>query len=154
LGLLLLRVPLGAFFIAHGINKFQNMAAMETFFASLGFGPFWPKLVAVTELFSGVAILSGAFLWVAAPLITIVMAVAIWKVTASAPGPLLTNFISGWGPNVIYAVAALALAFIGAGRWSLTAWWLRRKGMDQSCKDCRADHGMGHNCPACPGEHK
>jgi uncharacterized membrane protein YphA (DoxX/SURF4 family) len=145
---------LGAFFIAHGVSKFQNMAMMKEFFGSLGLPAWTAVLVACAEVFSGTALLLGAFVWIAAPLITIVMLVAIWKVTSKAPGNILLSFISGWGPNLIYAAAALCIAFCGAGRYSLTAWWLRRKGMQKDCRDCKAGHGMGHDCPDCPADHQ
>lgn len=153
-GLLVLRVSLGAFFLAHGIAKFQNMELMVDFFASLGLASFWVYVVAVSESLAGAMLIVGAFSWVAAAMITVDMAVAIFKVTGPNPQgqDFLPHFVSGWGTNLIYAAAALCIAWCGAGRWSLTAMWLRRKGM--ACRDCKADHGMGHNCPDCKDGHE
>jgi len=152
-GLLVLRVVLGLFFIAHGATKLQSLEVMRGFFASIGFPGPWAAIVAVTEILSGTAFLLGAFLWPAAAAVGIVMAVAIWKVTGPNPQaqPFVLHFISAWGPNVVYAAAAFCLAFCGAGRWSLTAWWMRRKSM--GCRDCKAAHGLGHDCPDCPPHH-
>jgi len=143
IGLLLLRLSLGAFFIAHGVNKLQNIESMQQFFNSVGLtASFWPHVVGWGELLAGVAILLGAFMWIAAVVIAVVMALAILKVTWPNPSqqPALLHFISGWGPNVIYGTAALALAWCGAGKWSLTGWFLRQKGRSEDCKDCQADH--------------
>lgn len=153
LGVLLLRLVLGSFFVAHGVTKLRHMDMMEQFFGSLGFSPFMPKLVAFAEIFSGAALILGAFVWPAAGLITIIMFVAAWKVTSKVPGDFLVNFINGWGRELIYATAALCIAFCGAGRYSLTAWWMRRKGMQMdACRECRATHGLGHDCPDCSHE--
>lgn len=153
LGILILRIALGSFFIAHGVSKFQNMEMMNEFFASLGFGPPWASIVATCEVLSGTAILLGAFLWPAALLVTSVMVVAALKVTGPNPSdqPFLLHFISGWGTNAVYAAAAICLAFCGAGRWSLTNLYFRRRAA--SCRDCMAAHGHGHDCPSCPPEH-
>jgi uncharacterized membrane protein YphA (DoxX/SURF4 family) len=154
-GLLVLRLTLGAFFISHGVVKFQNMDQMKLFFGSLGLPTWTATLVACSEIFSGTALVLGAFVWVAAGLITVIMGVAIWKVTSQASGGLLMGYISGWGTNLVYASAALCIAFCGAGRYSLTAWWLRRRGMKvAACRECLASHGVGHDCPDCPEEHK
>lgn len=153
-GVLVLRLMLGVFFLGHGISKFQNMEMMKGFFGSLGLPPWTAIVVACAEVFSGAALVLGAFLWIAAPLITIIMLVAAWKVGAKYPGDALTTFIAGWGPNLVYAAAALCLAFCGAGRYSLTAWYLRRKGMQGDCRDGKASHGIGHDCPDCPPEHQ
>lgn len=125
------------------------------FFASIGFqNPLWAKFVATGEVVAGAALIFGAFLWPAALFITGLMLVAIWTVTSKAPGDRLINFINGWGRETIYASAALCLAWCGAGRWSLTAWWLRRKGLRAAaCRECLATHGVGHDCPDCPAEH-
>jgi putative oxidoreductase len=131
IGVLILRLALGVFFIAHSTAKFQNMGVMTAFFGQLGLAPFWPYIVATAEMVSGLALVLGVFLWLAAFLITVVMTVAVVMVMGPNPAnqPFILHFISGWGPNVIYAAAALCLAFCGPGRFSLNAWWMRRRGM-------------------------
>jgi putative oxidoreductase len=137
-GLLILRVVLGAFFIAHGISKFENLAAMKEFFASLSLASPFAYVVAVVEILSGTALVLGAWLWPAALGITVIMAVAIWKVTGQNlyGQPFLIHFISGWAPNIIYAAAALSLAFTGAGGYSLSAWYMKRYRGEDACKEC------------------
>jgi putative oxidoreductase len=149
-GLLVLRVALGAFFIAHGVSKFQNMAIMKEFFGSLGLWTWTAPFVGTVEILSGLALVLGAYLWPAALGITGIMVVAIWKVTGNNVygQPFLMHFVSGWGPNLIYAAAALALAFTGAGRYSVTAWFLRRFAREGWCRDCMD----GHGCEPAPEE--
>ncbi len=172
IGVLVLRVALGAFFLGHGISKFQNMDIMVQFFGSIGLASYWAYITATAEVIAGISLILGIFLWLAAFLISVMSAVAIIKVTG--PNPMeqtaIIHFISGWGPNVVYAAAAICLAFCGAGRWSLTALLMRRWSgtmcaeckaggktdcdHNKPCPDCRADHGIGHNCPDCPPEHR
>lgn len=142
LGILVLRVVLGAFFLAHGISKFENLAAMKEFFASLSLATPFASFVAIVEILSGTALILGAWLWPAALGITVIMTVAIWKVTGKNiyGQPLLIHFISGWAPNIIYAAAAIALAFTGAGKYSLTAWYMRRYRGEDSCRECQVNH--------------
>ena len=157
IGLLVLRLALGAFFVVHGISKFQSMDSVVPFFNSIGLATFWAYVVATAEIISGLALILGVFLWVAAFLLTVMTVVAIYKVTGPNPQgqTFLIHYISAWGTNVIYAAAAICVAFCGAGRWSLTALWMRRwMKKDKVCVDCRADHGIGHNCPTCPPEHQ
>ncbi len=149
-GLLLLRVVLGAYFIGHGIAKLQYMDSTISAFNQWGFpaaltGVF-SYVVAVSELLAGSAIVLGAFLWPAAALIIIIMTVAISVVVGPNPDndPALIHFVFGWGMNLIYAAAALALAFTGAGKWSLAGWWMRRHGAN--CMQCKADHGLQYEC--------
>ena len=171
IGLLVLRLALGSFFLVHGISKFRSMDSVIAYFNSINLSAFWAYVVATSEVISGLALILGAFVWVAAFLITVMTVVAIYKVTGPNPlgQPFLIHYISAWGTNVIYAAAAICVAFCGSGRWSLTSWWLCRrankiceecKGKDSAdcphnmdCLECRADHGIGHNCPACPPEH-
>lgn len=141
-GLLVLRVALGAFFLAHGISKFQNLAIMQEFFVSIGLAAWMAPVIAAVESLAGLALILGAYLWPAALGIIGVMAVATWKVTGlNVYGQSwLLHYVSGWAPNAIYAAAALALAFTGAGEYSLTAWCLKR--CPVLCRFCRMDHGI------------
>jgi uncharacterized membrane protein YphA (DoxX/SURF4 family) len=143
---LLLRLALGAYFIGHGVAKLQSMDSTVAMFNTWGFATFWAYAVSIAEVVAGIAFILGAFLWLAAALIVVEMAVAIYSVIGPNPQgePALFHFIFGWGPNVIYAMAALCLAFVGAGKWSLTGWWLRRRGAQ--CMQCKADHGLQCEC--------
>lgn len=146
-GQLLLRLALGTYFIGHGAAKFQNISATVAMFGQWGFSPFWAYAASGAELVSGIAIALGAFLWIAAALVVIVMAVAVYSIVGPNPEgqPWLLHFIFGWGPNVVYATAALSLAFTGAGKWSVTGWLMRRY-YQTGCKECKIDHGMKCEC--------
>jgi len=154
LGQLLLRLALGGFFIAHGVSKFFNMADMVVVFNGWGLASYWAYVVAVAEVVAGLSFALGAFVWIGATLIVVEMAVAIYLVIIpnTAGQAFLPRYIFGWGQNLIYAISALSLALSGSGKWSLTGVWMKRKGA--SCKDCKADHGMGiDQCKECDMEH-
>jgi putative oxidoreductase len=171
-GVLVLRIALGAFFLGHGISKFMNMDQVLPFFASIGLNSFWTYVTATSEVVVGVSLILGIFLWLAAFLLVVMSAVAIIKVTGPNPSeqPFLIHYISSWGSNVIFAAAAVCVAFCGAGRYSLAALWMRRRMKmvcvdcktenkadcehNKVCVDCQSDHGLGHNCPTCPPEHR
>jgi uncharacterized membrane protein YphA (DoxX/SURF4 family) len=146
LGLLILRLVLGAFFIGNGVAKLQSMSSTVTMFGQWGFGPFWAWTETLAEVVAGAAIALGAFMWLAAALIVIIMIVAVYVVIGPNPNgeSSLFHFIFGWGPNAIYAAAAVCLAFTGPGKWSLGGWWMRRRGA--ACMQCKADHGMECEC--------
>lgn len=153
LGQLLLRLALGGFFIAHGVSKFINMTDMIAVFGEWGLASYWAYIIATTELLAGLALVLGAFVWLAAALIVVEMAVAIYVVIIpnTVGQDFLPRYIFGWGQNLIYAVAALSLALSGSGKWSLTGEWLKRRGM--ACKKCRSDHGMSADCKDCETAH-
>jgi putative oxidoreductase len=153
IGQLLLRIALGSFFVAHGVSKFINMKDMVGVFSDWGLAQFWAYVVAVSEIVAGLTFLAGAFVWIGAALIVVEMAVAMWIVIIpnTTGQDALPRFIFGWGQNLIYAMAAVSLAFTGSGKWSLTGWWMRRNGA--SCINCKADHGMNGSCKECDVEH-
>jgi putative oxidoreductase len=86
-----LRLGLGAIFVAHGAQKLfgvwggGGLAGTAAFFEQLGLGPAMPLaiLVGVVEFGGGLMLLGGAFTAIAALVLTVNMAVAIWKVHAS-----------------------------------------------------------------------
>ncbi len=155
-GLLLLRLALGSFFLVHGIAKASDMSATTTLFAGWGFASYWAYAETIAELISGLAIVVGAFLWIAAPLIVISMAVAVFKVILPSlslqQATVIQSFLFGWGPLAIYAFAAVALAYTGPGRYSLAAWWMRRHHFDK-CAGCKDVHGMKSSCADCDTHH-
>lgn len=127
-GILLLRIVVGMFFIAHGINKFQNVPLMVQIFDQWSFTSYWAYIVAGAELAAGIMMVLGVFVWAAAVLIAAIMAVAMWVVVfpATADMPFVQRIINGMGPHLIYGVSALTVAFVGAGRWSVSNWLHRR----------------------------
>ena len=129
LGILLLRVSLGLFFFVSGVFKFENLKATIGFFSQIGLGSFWVYVASSAEILSGLLLILGIFIWIAAALIVIIMIVAIYLGTGPNPQgqSFFLHLISGWGPNVVYAAAALTIALCGAGRWSIADWVYKKK---------------------------
>jgi putative oxidoreductase len=124
------------------------MSGTVAMFGQWGFSPLFAYAASISELVAGIAIVLGAFMWVAAALIVIVMAVAVYAVVGPNPEgePWMFHYIFGWGPNAIYAAAALSLAFTGAGKWSLTGLMMNRWKKRAECKDCMISYGAQCTC--------
>ncbi|MFA6463852.1 MAG: DoxX family protein [Candidatus Paceibacterota bacterium] len=75
--ILFFRVIVGIVFLSHGYQKLSNMDQTVQFFNMLHFGSFLAHLVAWIETLGGVALILGIFIPVFAPLLAIVMVVAI-----------------------------------------------------------------------------
>ncbi len=124
LGLLALRLVLGAVFLAHGAQKafgafggpgFEGAAG---FIGSMGFRParFWTALAVGGELAAGFLFLLGLLTPLAGLLVLATMAVAIAKV--HGPKGFFVQD-GGYEYNLVLIVTALAVAAIGPGRFSL-----------------------------------
>jgi uncharacterized membrane protein YphA (DoxX/SURF4 family) len=113
LGLLSVRLALGAVFVAHGVAKLQNMSGTVAFFASLGFPAPLAYLVAAVETLGGLAMLAGVATPVAGVLLAAVMVVAILKVK------LARGFLGGYEFELTLLLAALGVALAGPGRYAL-----------------------------------
>jgi putative oxidoreductase len=119
-GLLVLRLVIGATFLAHGLQKLGDRSGTEQFFASLGIpapalmGPF----VAVTETAGGMLLIAGAATFFAAAALVIDMLVAY--ATAHIDQGF---FVSDGGGELVLllAGASLALVLAGPGRFSVDA---------------------------------
>lgn len=130
LGLLVLRVALGAMFLAHGLQKVFGIMqgpGIDGFARALaGFGFQQTTLLAwvtgITEIGAGGLLVLGLFTPAAAAGVLGVMANAIWvRVDVG-------QFLGGVELEAIYAAAAFALLFAGAGKISLdrnTPWFRR-----------------------------
>jgi len=117
-GLLVLRLVVGVTFLVHGIEKLGDMAGTERFFASLDIPApgLMAPLVAVTETAGGVLLIAG----LATPVVGLALA-----------GDMLVAFLTahvgqgffadegGFELVLLLAGASLAIAFTGAGRYSL-----------------------------------
>lgn len=116
LGLLLLRVGVGAVFLYHGWDKVGNMEGVIGFFGSLGFPPALAYLVAWIETLGGIALILGVYARHAALLTAIVALVALVKVH-------LPNGFSisagGYEFILVLLVGSLAVLMVGAGRYVL-----------------------------------
>ena len=81
LGLLALRWVVGLIFLVHGYPKLVHPSpAMRDFFAAHGLPGYFLNVAAILETFGAVLLFVGLFTRPAALLLTIEMAVAIWKV--------------------------------------------------------------------------
>lgn len=122
--LLLIRLVVGGIVAAHGAQKLfgwfhgHGLAGTAAFLESLGFRPgrahAW--LLGSAELFGGLALASGFLTPVAAAAVTGTMLAAIVAVHWEK------GFFSsdgGYEFPLALGVAGLAMAFSGAGRWSL-----------------------------------
>ena len=112
LSLLALRVVLGLIFLVHGYPKLAHPSdAMREFFLSHGLPGYFLNVAAILECFGAVLIFTGLFTRVAALLLTIEMAVAIWKVH-SAHGIMA---VKDYEFPLAGAAGCFVLATIGAG---------------------------------------
>ena len=116
LGLLLLRAALGIIFFTHGYPKLtQSATAMQTMFIEHGLPGQFVYVAGVLETFGGLLMIIGIFTRVAALLLAIEMAVAIWKVH-SVHGLMA---IREYEFPLTLAAGCLALATVGAGTFSV-----------------------------------
>ncbi len=114
LGLLLLRGALGIIFISHGYPKLFHPGAMHGLFAQHGAPRYFAEITAVLEVFGGGLLIVGLFTRVAASLLAIEMGITVWRVMSNGNYMAVHNYEY----PLVLATACLALASVGAGRWS------------------------------------
>src|SRR5437588_10451066 len=115
-GLLLLRLGLGAIMIVHGKQKvFGGMPQFIDAVHKIGFGTMWAYLAAYTELIGGVLLVAGLLTRLAAIPVIIDMLVAIVKVHWHAGFTGQGNYQF----PLALAIMAFALVCFGAGPVSL-----------------------------------
>ncbi len=122
LGVLLVRIIVGAAFVVHGLPKIEHPASWMTLgMGAHAFAPPWLQaIVAIVEFFGGIALIVGIFTPLATLGIFIDMAVAILRVHLPSGG----HWIGGPGSfevPLFYLVTMLALLLIGPGRYSIDA---------------------------------
>lgn len=121
---LILRVPVGIVFVAHGAQKLfgwfggYGLEGTGQWLASIGLEPGYlmALLAGGAEFFGGIALIIGLLTRPAAAVTAFAMLVAIFSVHFSH-GLLLSN--NGYEYALVLFAAALALAFQGAGRYSV-----------------------------------
>jgi putative oxidoreductase len=120
-GLLILRLCLGITLSAHGFNKFfggGRIPGTARWFESIGMKPgmFHARIAASTEVLAGLGLAAGLLTPIPAAGFVALMVTAAW--TVHRPNGF---FIvkEGWEYNLVLAVSAVAVATIGAGRFSL-----------------------------------
>ncbi|MCW8307564.1 DoxX family protein [Acidiphilium sp. PA] len=119
-GALLLRVSMGALFLAHASLKYFvfTPAGTEKYFASLGLPPVFGLVVIVAELIAGIALILGIWPRLAALLIAPDLIGAIILVHShngfffNAPG-------GGWEYPAFWTIGLITLALLGDGAYAL-----------------------------------
>ncbi|MBO8177669.1 DoxX family protein [Aeribacillus pallidus] len=126
IGLLIIRVVIGVLFIGHGAQKLfgafggYGLEGTGQYFDSIGIKPgkTMALLAGLMEFVGGLLFALGLFTPIGALLIALTMVVAIAKVHG-ANGLWITQ--NGYEYNLVLLVVAIAVAFIGAGDYSLDA---------------------------------
>ncbi len=124
IGLLVLRIIVGLYFVGHGAQKLFGVAGgyglkgTGEFFDQMGIRPGRLNAFAAgaAELGAGVLLVLGLLTPLAAALVTAVMIVAIATVHLSKG---IWTADGGFELNLVYIAIVFALAGVGAGDWSL-----------------------------------
>ncbi|KAA0893350.1 DoxX family protein [Oryzomonas japonica] len=127
---LMLRIPLGLIFMAHGSQKLLGLfggqgltATFKTFELKMGIPPIFALLAIIAEFGGGFGVLTGFLTRLSAAGISAVMLVAIYKVSWVNGFFLNTYCIPGHGHGIEFNIAllgmALYLVLAGGGRWCL-----------------------------------
>jgi putative oxidoreductase len=119
--ILVLRVVLGVTMAAHGYNKFfgkGGLAGTAGWFDSIGMRPgmFHARVAASTEMAAGLGLAVGLLTPIPAAGFVALMFTAAWTVHRHNGFFIVKE---GWEYNLILAVAAVAIAGTGPGRYSL-----------------------------------
>ena len=120
-GLLILRLVLGLTLAAHGWNKFfggGRIPGTARWFESIGmkYGTFQAVVAAGTEITAGLGLAAGLLTPIPAAGFVALMLVAAWTVHRHNGFFIVKE---GWEYNLILATAAVAIATIGPGKYSL-----------------------------------
>lgn len=127
---LMLRLPLGLIFMAHGSQKLLGLfggqgltGTLNTFEVKMGIPPVFTLLAILAEFGGGFGILTGFLTRLSAAGIAGVMLVAIYKVHWVNGFFLNSACLAGRGHGIEYNVALLGMALYlliaGGGRWCL-----------------------------------
>lgn len=127
---LMIRIPLGLIFLAHGSQKLLGIfsgngltATFSIFEQKLGILPIFTLLAIIAEFGGGLGVLTGFLTRVSAAGIASVMAVAIYKVHWAHGFFMNTYCLPGKGHGIEFTLAllgmALYLVLAGGGRWCI-----------------------------------
>lgn len=119
LAALSLRAALGIMFLAHGFTKLFvfTPAGTAAYFESLGFPAFMGYLTILFEIGGGLFLLLGILTQLVA-ILTVIQMIVITYIH-SANGWSFSNTGGGWEYPAFMALTALALVFLGNGRFSI-----------------------------------
>src|SRR5271156_3415403 len=120
-GLLILRLVLGLTLAAHGFNKFfggGRIPGTAAWFESIGmkYGTFQAVVAATTEISAGLGLAAGLLTPIPAAGFVALMLVAAWTVHRHNGFFIVKE---GWEYNLVLAAAAVTVATLGPGRFSL-----------------------------------
>ena len=126
---LMLRIPLGLIFMAHGSQKLFGVfggqgltGTFRMFEEKMGIPPLFTLLAIIAEFGGGFGVLSGFLTRLSAAGISAVMLVAIYKVHW-AHGFFINGGAAAHGHGIEYNIALLGIALYlliaGGGRWCL-----------------------------------
>jgi len=123
LALLVLRVTVGAVFLAHGINHIfggGKIAGTGRWFESLGMRPGWMHAwtASLTEIGAGTLLVAGLITPVAAAGVVGVMLVA-WITNHRGNGFFIFRPGEGWEYVMTLTMTGVVIAMLGPGRWSI-----------------------------------
>ena len=119
-GAMLLRVALGALFLAHGLLKLlvHKPAGTVAYFRSLGLPGIIGYLTMAAELGGGTLLILGIATSVVALALVPLILSTIYMVHGSK-GWLFTNEGGGWEFPALWTVALVVQALLGSGAYSL-----------------------------------
>jgi putative oxidoreductase len=139
-GLLIMRIVVGAIFLVAGISKFMNMNETIVKFNEYGFHQIFAWLVTIVETVGGFMMIIGAFTSAIGILLAIVMAVAIVKVSFPQGG-----FMASQLPLALFGLS-LGIVFTGAGKYGMGM--VCKCGKCEMCKDAKntCDTDCGCDC--------
>lgn len=120
IGTALLRVSMGLLFLGHVTVRLVVITwpVAMLFFQSLGLPWFMAYAVTITEACTGILLIIGWHVRIAALAGAAILLGATWLVHA-ANGFLFTNAGGGWEYPVFWAIALICQSLLGAGCWSL-----------------------------------
>jgi len=114
--LLILRIAVGATFLAHGWPKIKNLKATQENFGNMGFKPgkLWGTIAAVLEFVGGIFLIAGFFTMLVALLfVGEFFVITIWQIRRGA------KFYEGWEIDTLIFAIVIMLFAVGAGPYSL-----------------------------------
>ena len=117
LAALILRISLGAMFIAHALLKIMvfTLPGTAQFFASVGFPGWMAYVVTFAELAGGMALIAGIYTRQVAYALVPILLGAFY--VHSGNGWLFTNENGGWEYPLFLVAATVVQALIGSGRY-------------------------------------
>jgi putative oxidoreductase len=110
LGLLAIRLALGAGFLVHGVAKLNNLPMTIGFFGTLGLPSFMAYVVAGVEVLAGAAMVLGIYTQLAGLGIVAIMLSAIYLVK------MKSGYMGGYELEFNYLMSAVGVMLLGPGQ--------------------------------------